>query len=149
MWCQHVGFCPLVTSTYTRARSSMLLTLDTFCLLSFGHSTYTSTYTHTVRKSPWACILPHSHWVALFGFMLQPFWLPFFFLLHLRLEMSLLVSVPTPSSAFTHRTHNHIHNQFPSHARAFILCFFFGLNCRKFTISPVNSPLSFLWLRCS
>ena len=45
--------------------------------------------------------------------MLQPFWLPF--LLHLRLEMSLvslLVSVPTPSSAFTHRTHNHIATNF-------------------------------------
>jgi len=62
---------------------------------------------------------------------------------------SAFLSVPTTVvHPFTEHTITYTPEFSLTHARAFIICFF-GLNCRNFTISPVNHSWSFLRLHCS
>lgn len=85
------------------------------------------------------------------GFVLAPFACLLFFVFCYTYDImkSAFLSVPT---AVVHPLTEHTITYTPEfclpHARALIICFF-GLNCRNFTISPVNHSWSFLRLHCS
>lgn len=84
-------------------------------------------------------------------FVLTPFLLAFFFVFCYTYDImkSAFLSVPTAVTCILSlNTQSHTPESCYPHARTFIICFF-GLNCRNFTISPVNHSWSFLPLHCS